>query len=147
MILQKEPKKSLIIRFINLIICIIILGIGLYCVSRLDYEISPVFILVSDLVVFLGGLLISYMSYITRGIHLSKDKLTISYGIFAKKISIIKYGKVQYINIRENLISSRLNLCKGEIYILASLGNDMRTIGYYDECLFEKLGNKIINII
>lgn len=73
MILQKEPKKSLIIRFINLIICIIILGIGLYSVSRLDYEISPVFILVSDLVVFLGGLLISYMSYITRGIHLSKD--------------------------------------------------------------------------
>lgn len=145
MVLQKEPKKSLIVRFINLIICMIILGITFYFISMLDYEISYIFILVLGLVVFLGGLLTSYMSYITRGIHLGKDKLITSYGVFTKKISIIKYKKVQYINVHENPISSILNLYKGKIYILASLGNDMKAIGYYDENLFEKLGKKIID--
>lgn len=141
--LQKESKKSLIIRFFNITIYMTILGIVLYFITRLNYKIPYVFIL--GLVIFLGGLLIFYMIYITRGIYLGEDKLIISCGVFTKKISIIKYKKIQYMNVHKTPISSKLNLCNGKIYILASLGNDMRAIGYYDEDLFEKLGKKIIS--
>lgn len=70
--------------------------------------------------------------------------MAVSWGIFAKKISIIKYEKVQYINVKETPISSRFGLCNGELHILASFGNDVRTLGYYDGNLFEKIKEKIL---
>lgn len=78
---------------------------------------------------------------------MGKEKVAISQGIFSKNISIIKYKKVQYINIKKGPISSRFNLCHGKIYILASFGNAIKTIGYYDEVLFEELKNKILSIV
>ena len=70
--------------------------------------------------------------------------MAVSWGIFSKKISIIKYKKIQYINVRETPISSILDLCSGELHILAGIGNDMRTLGYYNSSLFEKLKEKML---
>lgn len=145
MVLQRQPKKSLVIKFVNFIICIITIEITLYFISMVYNEMSSGFVLYFSLASCLLGLLILYMSYITRGVYLSEDNLISSYGISSKTVSIMKYKKVQYINVRENPISRKLNLCKGEIYILASLGNETKTIGYYDKYLFEKLGEKMIN--
>lgn len=72
------------------------------------------------------------------------ENMAVSWGIFVKKISIIKYKKVQYINVRETPISSKLGLCSGELHILASFGEDARTLGYYNGNLFEKLKEKIL---
>ncbi|MEG2195771.1 MAG: PH domain-containing protein [Terrisporobacter sp.] len=143
--LQRQPKKHFIIKLIEMLIVTIISTIILYCIYNLDYKIPGIIFFVIWLCIILMGVIIIQMNYITKGFYIGEENLVISWGVFSKKISVIKYKKVQYIDIKENPISSKLNLCKGEIYILASLGNSTRALGYYELALFEKLGHKIIN--
>lgn len=142
--LERESKNHHIIRIFEIIIGTIFSSLVLYCVYKFNLGISISAFVGINFAIFLILILVHYMSYITRGVYMGYDSMTISWGVFAKKISIIKYKKVQYINIIENPISSKLGLCRGEIHILASFGNDMRTLGYYNNNLFENLKNKIL---
>lgn len=142
--LERESKNHYIIKIVEIVIGMSTLGLILYGIYTLDITVPLIIYLAVYLFVFVITVLSYYLSYITRGFYLGEDNMAVSWGIFAKKISIIKYKKVQYINVRETPISSRLDLCSGEIYILAGIGNDMRTLGYYNSSLFEKLKEKIL---
>lgn len=76
---------------------------------------------------------------------MGEDNLSVSWGAFSRKISIIKYEKLQYITIKENVLSSKLNLCRCELNILASMGNSIIPTGYYKRNIVEKLKNKFLN--
>ena len=142
--LERESKNHHIIKIADGIIGIIICSIILYAIYMIDTTVPLIIYLFLDLLIFLYLVLYNYMSYITRGFYMGDNKMSISWGVFAKKISIIKYEKIQYVNIRENPLSTKLNLCRGELYILASLGNSIRPLGYYNHSLFEKLKEKIL---
>ena len=142
--LERESKNHHIIKIADGIIGMIVCSIILYAIYMIDTTVPLIIYLFIYLLIFLYLVLSNYMSYITRGFYMGHDNMSVSWGIFVKKISIIKYEKVQYINIRENPLSTKLNLCKGELYILASLGNSIRPLGYYNRSLFEKLKEKIL---
>lgn len=144
--LERESKNHHIIKIVDGIIGMIICSLILYAIYMIDKTVPLIIYLFVDLFIFLYLILFYYMSYITRGFYMGDDNMSISWGVFSKRVSIIKYEKVQYINIRENPLCTKLNLCRGELYILASLGNSIRTLGYYNSSLFEKLKEKIIKI-
>ena len=116
----------------------------LYCIYKFNTGISPLILVGINFVIFFTLVLFYYMIYITRGLYMGNENMAMSWGIFAKKISIIKYEKVQYMDVKEGPISSKLGLCSGELHILASFGNNIRTLGYYNSSLFEKLKEKIL---
>ena len=147
LILARQDKNYYKIKIAETIIVTMLISLIMYIIYKLNFGIDTSLLVGINIAVFLLLILIAYMSYITYGFYMGKEKVAISQGIFSKNISIIKYKKVQYINIKKGPISSRFNLCHGEIYILASLGNEIKTIGYYDEVLFEELKNKILSIV
>lgn len=142
--LERESKNHHIIKIVNIIIGMSICSLILFAIYMIDTTVPWIIHLLVDLFIFLILVLFTYLSYITRGVYMGDENMVVSWGIFAKKISIIKYEKVQYINVRETPISSRFGLCNGELHILASFGNDVRTLGYYDGNLFEKIKEKIL---
>lgn len=142
--LERESKNHHIIKIINIVLGMTICSLILYAIYMINTTIPSIIYLFVGLFIFLILVLFNYMSYITRGFYMGDDDMTISWGILAKKISIIKYKKVQYINVKETPISSRLGLCNGKLHILASFGNDVRTLGYYNVNLFERLKEKIL---
>ena len=142
--LERESKNHHIIKIVNIIVGMTICSLILYAIYMINTTIPSIIYLLVDLFIFLILVLFHYMSYITRGFCMGDDEMTVSWGILAKKISIIKYEKVQYINVKETPISSRLGLCSGKLHILAGFGNDVRTLGYYNGNLFEKLKEKIL---
>ncbi|WP_434798666.1 PH domain-containing protein [Terrisporobacter vanillatitrophus] len=142
--LERESKNHHIIKIIEIIFGTIFCSLILYCIYKFDTGLSPLLFLGIDFLIFLILVLSYYMSYITCGLYMGNDSMSVSWGVFAKKISIIKYEKVQYMNVRETPVSSKLGLCRGELHILASLGNGIRTLGYYNSSLFEKLKDKIL---
>ena len=142
--LERESKNHHIIKITNIIIGMSICSLILVAIYMVDTIVPWTIYLLVDLFIFLILVLFTYLSYITRGVYMGDENMAVSWGIFAKKISIIKYEKVQYINVRETPISSRFGLCNGELHILASFGNDVRTLGYYDGNLFEKIKEKIL---
>ena len=144
LILDRQPKNYWIIKIVETIICVVFTSLFLYFIYKLDVGASIMLLVGIEIAIFLILFLIYYMSYITHGFHLGENNLAVAGGVFSKKISIIKYKKIQYINIRQSPISSKLNLCNADIYILASLGNDMRILGYYNKSIFENLKNKIL---
>lgn len=147
LILARQDKNYYKIKIAETIIVTMLISLIMYIIYKLNFGIDTSLLVGINIAVFLLLILIAYMSYITYGFYMGKENVAISQGIFSKNISIIKYKKVQYINIKKGPISSRFNLCHGEIYILASLGNEIKTIGYYDEVLFEELKNKILSIV
>lgn len=142
--LERESKNHHIIKIANIIIGMSICSLILVAIYMVDTTVPWTIYLLVDLFIFLILVLFTYLSYITRGVYMGEENMAVSWGIFAKKISIIKYEKVQYINVKETPISSRFGLCNGELHILASFGNDVRTLGYYDGNLFEKIKEKIL---
>lgn len=142
--LERESKNHHIIKITNIIIGMSICSLILVAIYMVDTIVPWTIYLLVDLFIFLILVLFTYLSYITRGVYMGDENMAVSWGIFAKKISIIKYEKVQYINVKETPISSRFGLCSGELHILASFGNDVRTLGYYNGNLFEKIKEKIL---
>lgn len=142
--LEREFKNHHIIKIANIIIGMSICSLILFAIYMINTTVPWIIYLLVDLFIFLILVLFTYLSYITRGVYMGDENMAVSWGIFAKKISIIKYEKVQYINVRETPISSKLGLCSGELHILASFGEDARTLGYYNGNLFEKLKEKIL---
>lgn len=145
LILARQDKNYYKIKIAETIIVTMIISLIMYIIYKLNFGTDTSLLVGINIAVFLLLILIAYMSYITYGFYMGKENVAISQGIFSKNISIIKYKKVQYINIKKGPISSRFNLCHGKIYILASFGNAIKTIGYYDEVLFEELKNKILS--
>ena len=143
--LERESKNHYIIKIVNVVIGMTICSLILYSIYIINATVPSIIYLLVDLFIFLILILFYYMSYRTRGLYMGDDNMTVSWGILTRKISVIKYEKIQYVNVRETPISSRLGLCSGKIYILASLGNTRRTLGYYNNNLFEKLKGKILN--
>ena len=143
--LQKESENHQILKAADVIIRTIFCSLILYVIYTFNTVFPAIVFWVIDLGFLLVMILINYLSYKTRGLYMGEDNLSVSWGAFSRKISIIKYEKLQYITIKENVLSSKLNLCRCELNILASMGNSIIPTGYYKRNIVAKLKNKFLN--
>lgn len=142
--LRKQPKSVYIISLFNITLGMVLVSLILYIVHKIFKNISLSILVIVGAFILIVMCTCAYMSYITKGINLREDSISLSFGIFSKNISIINYKKIQLIELVENPISIKFNLCKANIFILASLINSSRSLGYYDKNLYEELSNKVI---
>lgn len=131
---EKQPKTSIIPIAIKVIILSGILLI-------------PTFILIPyfSISVVSFGILSAILMYITREIGVYDSYVKIVNGVFSKKITMLKYEKIQYIGIKKSILTEKLGIAKAHVYILAQAINNRHYTGYFDFNKFEVISEKIVN--
>lgn len=116
---KRQPFETIVIITIKIILIMLVLVIpSIYIDIRLAIFIS--------LLLFL---LIFIIYYIKR-IIISDKYICIINGIFLKRIRVIKYKKVENVEIKEGIISKKFGLCKVYVQILADIKNNKISTGY-----------------
>ena len=65
--------------------------------------------------------------------YLKNKYIIISKGYLEKKIIYIPYEKIQFLELKQNIIAKKLKIQKGNIYLLASSTNRIQKIPYFEE--------------
>ena len=101
--LEREPVEQVYLRVAKIlivgIILSVILGVGDSLLNAFMDDIvieMSVYMAIVALYLVLASI-IYYFKYKTMGIYLGKDNMILSFGTFDKKISLIKYEKIQYL--------------------------------------------------
>lgn len=129
--LQAQPKRSILLSLVPLIIFwAIIIGSSILMTKWL------LFLLILPLINML-------LSYRTSGLKVGERQITIASGTYGKRIKYIRYENIQFMQIKQGIISKPLKLSKASIHILASLTNMIHQIGYYDNQIFDKINEKV----
>ena len=140
---EQQSKKTLIISFVKSLIIISIIDLIAFVIYELNLFTNIQVIMIANLILAIFLLVFYIMNYKTAGIFLDDDFVSIVSGKFSKSINVVKYKKIQYIEILQGPISKPLGLQYGTIYILAGLLDNERNIDYYNESIFNKLSEKI----
>lgn len=129
---KRQPKSVWIVKAIQ-ILCTLLFVLAIaavgHIVTEMPWWISGIMIAVFMLFVIFGMI----MSYITVGNKIQTNYLGLKSGIFGTHYVIIKFDKVQYITLNQNIITKKLGIVKGTARILASLGKVAHTIPYIRE--------------
>lgn len=140
---EKQSKKILFISFVKSLIIMSVLNLIVFVIYELNLFTNMQVIMIANLILSVFLLVFYIMKYKTAGIFLDDDFVSIVSGRFSKSINIIKYKKIQYIEILQGPISKTLGLQHGTIHILAGLFDNDRDIDYYNESIFDRLIEKI----
>lgn len=124
----RQDKKALLTMILNnIFIWIVIIVLGLF--------VSKYFWLLIIL-----GLLGIILSYYTKKITVGNN-LVITNGIFNKKTTIIKYSKIEQLEIKKGLFARLFNLNNLQVSIIGTALNTRFKTGYFDY----KIGNKVVD--
>jgi len=83
-------------------------------------------------------------NYFTRGYYTGEQSLKLVDGNFGKRILIVKYPKIQYLEMKQNFLAKCFRMQKGEIYLLASTKNRIHSISYFPEEEVEIIKKRIL---
>ena len=95
-------------------------------------------------IAFLFFFLCGFLSWRTKEISLQETKLSITTGIFTRRIITVPYSRLQNISIKSGPISTSLGLSKGQAVILSEMSNRNNTIGYFPVERFDVIMEKMI---
>ena len=83
-------------------------------------------------------------NYFTRGCYVGEKSLKIVEGNFGKRILLVKYSKVQYLETKQSFLAKYFHIQKGEIYLLASMKNRIHNIPYFPEEDVETIRERLL---
>lgn len=140
---EKQSNKIFSISFIKSIMIVGVIDLIIATIYELNLFRNMKIIIIANVVLILFLIVYYFMKYKTAGIYLGDSFVSIMSGRFSKRINIIQYRKIQYIDVKEGPVSKKLGLNHGEIYILAGSTVNDKVIYYYDEEIFNELVDKI----
>jgi len=83
-------------------------------------------------------------NYFTRGYFVGEESLKIADGNFGRRILLVKYPKIQYLETKQSFIAKYFHIQKGEIYLLASTKNRVHNIPYFPDKEAEVIRNRLL---
>lgn len=83
-------------------------------------------------------------NYFTRGYYAGEKSLKLVDGNFSKRILIVKYPKIQYLETKQSFLAKHFHMQKGAIYLLASTKNRIHNIPYFPEEKVEIIKERIL---
>ena len=83
-------------------------------------------------------------NYFTRGYYVGEKSLKLVDGNFSKRILIVKYPKIQYLETKQSFLAKYFRMQKGEIYLLASTKNRIHNLPYFPEEKVEIIKERIL---
>ena len=82
------------------------------------------------LLISLSLLILTFIIYLIKRIVILDKYICVINGIFLKRLQIIRYEKIENVNIRDGIISKQMGICKVYISILGNLKNGKISSGY-----------------
>jgi len=76
--------------------------------------------------------------------YVGEKSLKIADGNFGRRILMVKYPKIQYLETKQSFIAKYFHIQKGEIYLLASTKNRVHNIPYFPEKEAEVIRNRLL---
>ncbi len=142
----KQPKSIWIKNVISYIIKLLFMIVAAICIRDI-FEIDGIYEMVEWAVVgILAVLLIIEMilNYIASGTLITDNLLGVKNCSYGTTYSLIKYNKIQYMEIKQNLLEKKLGIVKGELHILASMTQNTHEIPMMTEDKVEIIKNKLL---
>ena len=140
---EKQPKNVFVIRFVKSLVILGVFNLVLAIIYELNLFRNVKILLIANLILVLLLSIYYLMKYLTYRICVDDDFVLISSGQFSRKINIVRYDKIQYVEINQGPMSKRFGLRHGAIYILAGVTDRDKVIDYCRSEIFERLSQKI----
>ena len=116
---KNQASKSLVVFGTKIIILMLMLVIP--CIY-INIKIA--------LLISLSLLILTFIIYLIKRIVILDKYICVINGIFLKRLQIIRYEKIENVNIRDGIISKQMGICKVYISILGNLKNGKISSGY-----------------
>ncbi|MBE6024816.1 MAG: hypothetical protein E7231_16830 [Cellulosilyticum sp.] len=147
--LQKQPKSAMILEGLKCIISLLIfsmcIGIGArfffgYSLKQLHLWIGIVW----SMIFIVLALAWTFSGYESQGLYINDQYMMIATGRLGRKIQILKYEKVQYVRVNENILGHAYGIAKGRVHLLASAMHQEKEIPYCPYTELEWVLDKVI---
>ena len=143
--IKLQPKSVWKVKAVGMAFWTIVLAVVIVCIKLLEMPFAPTVGFVSGTAAVYVMVIAFYIcNYRTEGICVGEDFLGASSGTFFKSTTLLKYDKIQYVDLRQGPISRKLGLTHGYIYILAALVNRICTFGYFSQEDVDKIHQKMM---
>ncbi len=130
--INKQPKRVWFIWIINIVIYFVLTIVG-YLLTKSYFTEYKTYILLGIIIIGILIIVLKILKYNTEGSIIENKYLIISKGYLEKKIIYIPYEKIQFLELKQNIIAKKLKIQKGNIYLLASSTNRIQKIPYFEE--------------
>lgn len=91
------------------------------------------------------SLLMQVFAYRTAGMCVKGDFLILSQGYLGRRSLAIRFGKIQYLRLKQNALARRWKMAKGQVYLLAGSGDRSHKIPYFREEVSRQLKEGILD--
>lgn len=126
--ITRQPKEVIWNKLVKTIIwSVIIFGAGFFAKHYIPV-IQTWMVLVGGAIMVAFGILLSVLQYLTAGSYFDENGMVVANGCFQKKISVMPYDKIQYLEINTNVVLNHFGLVKGNANLLAALSNQTQQI-------------------
>lgn len=142
--IKMQPKKVWRVKAFGLGCWTTVFVAALVLLKSLKLPFVPTVCFSSGAIALFLMILVTYiLNFKTEGLCVGEDFLGASSGVFFKNTTLLKYDKIQYLDLKQGPISKKLGLSHGYIFILAALTNRICTFGYFCQEDIEKIHVKM----
>lgn len=139
---ERQPSCIWLIWLPALVLYLIIMGTG--CAILVNYVPEmKVEAIVAIIVLGLIVLVVKTAEYFTIGCIAHEHFLKIVSGCFGKRSLYVKYDKIQFVTIKQNVLAKQFHVQKGNIHLLAAIKNQVHILPYFSEEDVERLKGKL----
>lgn len=126
----RQPFCSWVPRIINLLLIPFVFIVGTIVVQPWLEE-TPVQIFIGAGTLYFIIVIFAFFYYFTEGLLVKEDYLTIARGCLQKTYTCIKYEKIQSIHLKQNILTRKLGISKGNVSLLANSANLTHRLPYF----------------
>lgn len=101
-------------------------------------------ILAAELIVLAVTIIALVCRYRTAGVRISDEFLLISQGYMGRRFLAVRFGKIQYVRLKQNFLARRWKMQKGTVHLLAAALDRAQKLPYFRETVSEQLKTCIL---
>lgn len=139
---EKQPKSVMALDTIGIVVSAVVLSAIGACIVYFT-EVPIVVIVAGGMALLCLRITSKVLTYFSTGTSVTESYLGLQYGCFGTCRTIIKFNKVQYVTLYQNVLDRKLRIAHGKANILAMMGKETQNIPYISEDKVELI-NKYI---
>lgn len=132
--ISRQPKRVWKLIMVKMGLVVLLGGGFLFGALKLELPQEAIIpVICGVLAMVIVFIISSIFHFRTVGMCIGEDYLGIAQGIFKKVTTLIKYDKIQLLEIKQGPISKKLGLVHGIIFILASIRSSICPFAYIEQ--------------
>ncbi len=145
----RQPKKIWLSHLFGLFVWILLMTVAFILMKYVNLFEGETEVMYGALGAMAGILLFVLLgcfgSYRANGLCIRDKHMVISSGMFAVSTQFVQYSKIQYMEFNQGPIMRSLHMKRGQMYILASMTQNMISVPEFEETYMEKITERYLN--